>query len=194
MSNEIVFLPAPDVVTITSLELVDFINEVRSNKAEREGLEFPGKKYHRLLHKNLLVKIPKVLGEKQSAKFLADYIDDRERPQKCYKFPRREACLMAMSYDYDAQARVFDRMDELEGRINVNLMDFSTLQEMTVREMQNRVTLAERFSFEEHGQKGSGLMNQRKRDKKKIEKAREVVIELSQLRLPGFDSEVNMIS
>jgi len=194
LSNDIVFLPAPDVATITSLELVDFINEVRSQKAEREGLEFPGKKYHRLLHKNLLVKTSKVLGEKHSAKFLAQYKDPSGRWVKHYKFPRREACLMAMSYDYDAQARVFDRMDELEGRVNVNLMDFSTLQDMTVREMQNRVTLAERFSFEEHGQKGSGLMHKRKRDKKEIEKAKEVVIELSQLRLPGFDSEVNLIS
>lgn len=32
----------------------------------------------------------------------------------CYRFPKREACLMAMSYSYDLQAKVFDKMTELE--------------------------------------------------------------------------------
>lgn len=194
MVNNPVFLPAPDVATMTSLELVEFINEVRSEKAANEGLDFPGKKYPKLLHKNFLGKVPKVLHEDHSAKFLAQYKDATGRGVKYYKFPRREACLMAMSYDYDAQAKVFDRMDELEGRVKVNLMDFSDLRELTVNEMQNRVTLAERFSFEEHGQKGSGLMTQRKREKKMIADAKDVVIKLSQLELPGFDQQVYLNS
>jgi len=193
MNIQPVFLPAPDIATMTSLEVVDFINDVRARKAENESLEFPCKKYSKLQHKHFLDKVLKVLGEKHSAEFSAQYTDTTGRALKCYKFPRREACLMAMSYDYDAQARVFDRMDELEGRVRVNLMDFSRLKEMTVAEMQNRVLLAERFSFEEHGQRGSGLMSQRKKEKRMIANAHDVVLKLSQLELPGFDQEVKAL-
>jgi len=185
-----IFLPAPDVATMTSLELVGFINDVRAKKAEQEGMTFPCKKYSKLLHKNFLGKVPKVLHEEHSAKFLAQYKDSTGRALNCYRFPRREACLMAMSYDYDAQARVFDRMDELEGRINVNFMDFSAFKTMTIDQMQTRVTLAERYSFEEHGQKGSGLMRLRKKEKRQIRNAEDVVKKISQLELPGFDVEM----
>ena len=90
------------VVTMTSLELVDFINDHR-----KEGEAT-------LLHKQFLEKVPKVLGEETSAKFLADLPDAYGRPRKGYRFPKREACLMAMSYSYDLQAMVFDRMTALE--------------------------------------------------------------------------------
>jgi hypothetical protein len=33
-----------------------------------------------------------------------------------YRFPKREACLMAMSYSYDMQAKVYDKMTALERR------------------------------------------------------------------------------
>lgn len=36
------------------------------------------------------------------------------RQSPAYRFPKREACLMAMSYSYELQAKVFDRMTELE--------------------------------------------------------------------------------
>lgn len=49
-------------------------------------------------------------GEDRSAKFSADLPDGYGRPRKGYKFPKREACLMAMSYSYDIQAKVFDHM------------------------------------------------------------------------------------
>ncbi len=76
----------------TSLELVDFIN---SQRGEGEA---------ELLHKNFFAKVPQVLGEETSAKFLADLPDSYGRPRKGYRFPKREACLMAMSYSYDLQA------------------------------------------------------------------------------------------
>ncbi|PPC63906.1 Rha family transcriptional regulator [Pantoea sp. ICBG 1758] len=193
MSDLPIFLPAPDVATMTSLELVGFINDVRAKKAEQEGKTFPCKNFPELLHKNFIAKVPKVLGL-SSAKFLADDTfttgKGAANTRKIYKFPRREACLMAMSYDYDAQARVFDRMDELEGRINVNFMDFSAFKTMTIAQMQTRVTLAERYSFEEHGQKGSGLMQLRKKEKRQIRNAEDVVNKLSQLELPGFEIEM----
>lgn len=93
-----------DAVTMTSLELVDYINSQRS-EGETE-----------LLHKNFLAKVPQVLGEETSAKFSADLPDGYGRPRKGYHFPKREACLMAMSYSYELQAKVFDKMTELEAR------------------------------------------------------------------------------
>jgi phage antirepressor YoqD-like protein len=91
-----------DQVTMTSLELVQFINNQRDT-GEPE-----------LLHKNFMQKVPSVLGE-GCAKFLATYTHHQNlQTYSCYKFPKREACLMAMSYSYDLQAKVFDRMTELE--------------------------------------------------------------------------------
>lgn len=62
----------------------------------------------------LIAKVPRILGAGQSTKFSADYLDNRSRSQKCFIFPRREACLIAMSYSYELQALVFDRMTALE--------------------------------------------------------------------------------
>lgn len=101
-------------VTMTSLELVDFINKFRAEKAAKEGEDFPSKGNFILLHKNFLSKVPEVLGEETSAIFLADLPDSYGRLQKAYKFPKREASLMAMSYSYDLQASVFDHMTKLE--------------------------------------------------------------------------------
>lgn len=89
-------------VTMTSLELVEYINSQR-NEGDAE-----------LQHKHFCEKVSKVLGEKRSAELLADLPDSYGRPRKGFRFPKREACLMAMSYSYDLQAKVFDRMTELE--------------------------------------------------------------------------------
>ena len=79
-------VPADDVpLTMTSLELVDFIN---SERAEGEP---------ELRHDNFMAKVPKVLGE-AAPKFLgtASYVNGTgakvDRP--IYRFPKREACLM----------------------------------------------------------------------------------------------------
>jgi hypothetical protein len=88
---------------MSSLEMVEFINSQRG-EGEVE-----------LLHKNFLAKVPQVLGEYGAAKFSATYIHPQNKQSyPCYRFPKREACLMAMSYSYELQAKVFDRMTELE--------------------------------------------------------------------------------
>lgn len=95
--------------TMTSLEIVDMINK------EREAVEqLTGKVQKVLQHKDFLEKVRKVLGEIQSAEFSADYTDDRNRSQKCYRFPKREATLMAMSYSPAISAAVYDKMTALE--------------------------------------------------------------------------------
>ena len=54
-------------VTMSSLEMVDYINSTRK-EGEAE-----------LLHKNFLAKVPQVLGKETSAKFLADLPDGAEK-------------------------------------------------------------------------------------------------------------------
>lgn len=102
-------------VTMTSLALVDFINEDRKQRAHAIGAPFPGHGFPSLEHKNFLAKVIEVLGD-GSAKFSADLPDSYGRPRRGYRFPKREACLMAMSYSYELQAKVFDRMTELESQ------------------------------------------------------------------------------
>ena len=95
-------LPTKPTVTMTSLELVDFINSQRG-KGEAE-----------LRHDNFMAKVPKVLGADHAPKFLGTQVYGNNNTRHVYSFPKREACLMAMSYSYELQAKVFDRMTELE--------------------------------------------------------------------------------
>lgn len=96
-------------VTMTSLELVDYINSQRGD-GESE-----------LRHDHFMAKVPKVLGE-VAPKFSGTsfYVNGagNKVPRPIYTFPKREACLMAMSYSYDLQAKVFDRMTALEAQAN----------------------------------------------------------------------------
>jgi phage antirepressor YoqD-like protein len=95
---------------MTSLELVDFIN------ADREGRVKAGEltKYVELAHRSLMAKVPEVLGA-GCAKFIAHHQNEQNgQSYAIYCLPKREACLVAMSYSYALQAKVFDRMCELE--------------------------------------------------------------------------------
>jgi phage antirepressor YoqD-like protein len=103
--SNVVPLDGSNAITMTSLELVEFINGQRGDGEPS------------LRHDHFMAKVPKVLGD-AAPKFLGTV----QRPQPtggfrdypCYRFPKREACLMAMSYSYELQAKVFDRMSELE--------------------------------------------------------------------------------
>lgn len=86
---------------MSSLELVQFINNQRDVGASE------------LAHSDFLKKVQQVLG-KDAGNFSSIYLDSMNREKPCYKFPKREACLMAMSYSYELQAKVFDRMTALE--------------------------------------------------------------------------------
>ncbi|KLV66299.1 Rha family transcriptional regulator [Citrobacter sp. MGH106] len=186
MKKSLTVLSSGEAPTMSSLEMVDYINADRESKAKAEGLSFPCRKYRKLSHKNLMAKTPKVLGE-TSAKFLADDTytagNGAQASRQVYHYPKREACLIAMSYSYELQAQVFDHMTELEGGKDINLLDFSGLADMAISEMQNRVASAEKFSFEEHGQTGSALMTRRKKEKKVIKRAEQLVKDLIQFKL-----------
>ena len=96
-----------DQVTMVSLELVDYIND--SRKFDEKPVQ--------LRHADFMAKVPKVLGVELSEKFRSVYTDTTGRTLPCYRFPKREACLMAMSYSYELQAQVFDRMTAMENHI-----------------------------------------------------------------------------
>ena len=93
-----------DQVTMVSLELVDYIND--SRKFDEKPVQ--------LRHADFMAKVPKVLGVETSEKFRSSYLAGNGEQRPCYRFPKREACLMAMSYSYELQAQVFDRMTAME--------------------------------------------------------------------------------
>lgn len=106
---------------MTSLELVDFINQHREEKAKEAGLPFPCGQYTRLVHHNFMVKVPKVLGAGLAPKFLGCNVYENGKGgtqiRDVYVLPKRESCLMAMSYSYELQAAVFDHMTMLEAKL-----------------------------------------------------------------------------
>lgn len=101
--------------TMSSLELVDFINIDRKERAHAAGVEFPSKGHAELQHNHFMAKVPEVLGD-GAVKFLGTQTYGNNNTRNVYNFPKREACLMAMSYSYELQAKVFDRMTELEAQ------------------------------------------------------------------------------
>lgn len=96
-----------DQVTMSSLELVDYIND--SRKFDEKPVQ--------LRHADFMAKVPKVLGIETSEKFRSSYLAGNGEQRPCYRFAKREACLMAMSYSYELQAQVFDRMTAMENHI-----------------------------------------------------------------------------
>jgi hypothetical protein len=98
--NSIISSAAPK--TMTSIELVAVINEMRETGTPE------------LAHSDFLKKIVKVLGAG-----VGNYSDTYVHPQNgqtypCYRLPKREASLMVMSESYAVQAKVYDRLAELE--------------------------------------------------------------------------------
>lgn len=101
---------------MTSLELVDFINSHRKEQAALAGAQFPSKEFAKVEHSDFLKKVPKVLKVKNvvAGKFSSYYIASNGKANPSFVLPKRECCLMAMSYSYELQAAVFDHMTALE--------------------------------------------------------------------------------
>lgn len=160
--------------TMSSLEMVDYINADRKAKAEAAGLTFPCKRFTRIQHKHILAKTPKVLGE-TSAKFLADdtYLvgNGARATRQIYNFHKREACLMAMSYSYELQAQVFDHMTELEVGSGVGF---------TIQQLQHMLEVARKASDEDSSDAGRRL-RKRKDDLVVLTKAERLIGDISQM-------------
>lgn len=102
---ELVLTQNNGTTTMTSLQLVDFINHLR--RQEGNGT------FNELTHFNFLQKVKEVLkgGE---LNFKASYKSSQNKDLPMYVFPKREAMLMAMSYSYDIQAVVYDAWEKAE--------------------------------------------------------------------------------
>ena len=87
-----------DAPAMTSLELVDVINEVRSLNGKPK-----------LQHKHLIDKIESHPGI-QPAEFSAGYIDAKGETRKLYNLPERECNLLVMSESLAIQAQVYDKL------------------------------------------------------------------------------------
>ncbi|HDU8497187.1 TPA: Rha family transcriptional regulator [Morganella morganii] len=170
--------------TMTSLEMVDYINADRKAKAELTGGKFPSKEHSKLQHKHFLKKVPKVLGEIQSAKFSSDYTDSKGRLYPCYKFPKREACLMAMSYSYELQAMVFDHMTELEAESGFGF---------TIQQLQHMLAVVRKASDEDSSDAGRRL-KKRQTDLVLLKRAERLIGDFSQMTLSLIGGGNNAIT
>ncbi|MET4895367.1 Rha family transcriptional regulator [Morganella morganii] len=177
-------LPAEGQPTMTSLEMVDYINADRKAKAEAEGLKFPCREYRKLRHDHFMVKVPKVLGENQSPKFLGDYTDSKGRSYPCYRFFKREACLMAMSYSYELQALVFDHMTELEAESGFGF---------TIQQLQHMLAVARKASDEDSSDAGRRL-KKRQTDLVLLKRAERLIGDFSQMTLSLIGGGNNAIT
>ncbi|WP_335951270.1 phage antirepressor KilAC domain-containing protein [Acinetobacter beijerinckii] len=109
MSNLTQNFDCTNQVTMSSIEIVDFINNHRKASGSNTILR----------HIDFMRKVPLVLGEGVCEKFRTPYSHPQNgQTYSIFTFPKREACLMAMSYSYEIQAAVFDRMTALEDELN----------------------------------------------------------------------------
>lgn len=100
----------PSVKTMSSIDLVSVINDVRLEEAEEACSKFVA-----IRHDTLMARIEKVLG-KAAPTFIgtAFYMVNGAKHERCvYNLPRRESELVVMSESYRVQAKVYDRMTEL---------------------------------------------------------------------------------
>ena len=109
-----------DVETISSIELVEYINTTR--KPEQSILS----------HRHFIEKLPKVLGldstvENSTVVTDAEYVKSNgvKAIRTIAILQKREAMLMAMSYSYELQARVYDAWERLAKKNALSVPDFS---------------------------------------------------------------------
>lgn len=106
------------VKTMSSLELVEVINELREEgKAE-------------LRHDNFMVKIEKHPGI-DAPRFLGTQKYGNGNTRNVYNLPKRECELMVMSESLAVQTRVYDRMTELEAKPTAPILTWPAGEEAT---------------------------------------------------------------
>ncbi|TDB48265.1 hypothetical protein C5467_19435 [Photorhabdus khanii subsp. guanajuatensis] len=124
-----------------------------------------------------MAKVPKVLGDEASAIFLAEdeysIANGATAVRDIYRFPKRESCLMAMSYSYELQAQIFDHMTELEVKSGFGF---------TIQQLQHMLVLAKRASDEDSSDAGRRL-RKRQDDLVTLNKAEKLIGDISQMAL-----------
>ena len=72
MTDALTVLSSNEAPTMSSLEMVDYINADRESKAKAEGLAFLCNKHRKLEHRSFMQKVPKVLGGAAEKFFATD--------------------------------------------------------------------------------------------------------------------------
>lgn len=72
---------------------------------------------------------------------------------------------------------------EKESGVTVGSLDVNHLTDLAGQQIHDAITQFDKLSFEHRGQKGSGLMAQRKRDIKKIKEATRLALQLTQFSI-----------
>ena len=75
---------------------------------------------------------------------------------------------------------------EKESGVEVGHLNLETLPQLAGQKMLDAIDAFDKKSLKYRGQKGSGLMAQRKRDIKLIKKATEIALQLTQLSIPDL--------
>lgn len=102
--------------TMSSLEIVDLINQERKAEAERN----PGTKYIELRHDHFMAKVPKVLGANNAPKFTGTQKYGNNNTRAIYNLPQREAFLMVLSESTQIQAKLYDAYQALQKKVAIS--------------------------------------------------------------------------
>ena len=121
MKNELMIKANEKEVRITSVELVDIINELRTKEFE---LGLNGKGQKPLQHKNFMAKIRnevevlKSLGLDNELNFKpVEYVDKKGEKRPCYSLNRDGMLQMLNSESVYVRAKTIEKINELENKI-----------------------------------------------------------------------------
>lgn len=75
---------------------------------------------------------------------------------------------------------------EKESGVEIVPLDVNDLLQMTGQQIHNQISAFDDLSFKYRGQKGSGLLAQRKRDIKRVKEATKLALQLTQIAIPDL--------
>lgn len=75
---------------------------------------------------------------------------------------------------------------EKESGVEIVPLDVNELLQMTGQQIHNQIAAFDGLSFKHRGQKGSGLLAQRKRDIKRVREATKLALQLTQIAIPDL--------
>lgn len=152
--------------TMTSLELVDLINKVRKQEFELGKTN----KLVKVSHNDFMKKVPKVLGFGGLGNFSSSYKNSQNKEQPCYKFPEREAWLMAMSYSYSLQALIYDTLQAV----------FACNHE--IRPLVDKIAALEK-RIDLNGTTWGRMGNEQKKNRRILDRIADSLCDIAQLKL-----------
>lgn len=123
------------------------------------------------------------------AKVTVDGINNSLREVEVRLFSPRGAHLIGMvsrtRVAKDLRIWLLDLVEKESG-VDVGYLDIESLTQLTGQKIHDAIAVFDNKSLKHRGQKGSGLMTQRKRDIKKIKDATLLALKLTQMSIPDL--------